>query len=167
MEFSTTQLNINKLLASKIELYNQNKLDFRDVIKFANEDQQFHITVKNGLHTKHIDKLLEIVKNYNLIGVELGEISSFDLDGYGVLFLKIKSEDLSSLNEEISKNIYHTQIFFNYYPHLTLAYLKNKTCNKYINDDIFKGIKINFKNLTFNTYDNKQFVLPFGNNKEK
>ena len=86
-----------------------------------------HVTILYGLEpdiTVPPIKELLYKEQKDLIGITLGKISIFDNEKYDVLKIDVHSKDLSKLNKAFSKEFPYENDYPDYYPHLTLAYLR-------------------------------------------
>lgn len=101
-----------------------------------------HITLLYGFHKEikvaQIEKIID--KFHANFSVSLKNLSLFKNDRYEVLKFDAVEDTLNQMNRELSK-LSHTTDFPIYRPHLTLAYLKPKTGQKYVNK--FKGLNFN------------------------
>ena len=106
-------------------------------------EREPHVTLLFGLHP---EVTLEQVKG-SLAGYEFDKplkaynVSCFSNDKYDVLKFDIEGEHLAEMNKALKKFPY-TSNFPDYHPHSTIAYLKPRTGQKYI--DMFKGLEIQF-----------------------
>jgi 2'-5' RNA ligase len=91
-----------------------------------------HATVLFGFHEEvkdeDIEKEIDKVKTPK---IEFKEISSFTNEKFDVLKFDVDSEDMHKMNAKFKK-FPHTNSFPDYHPHVTIAYLKPKTAEKYI-----------------------------------
>lgn len=97
-----------------------------------------HVTLLYGLHDADInpDKVFEFIEPTPIGSIKLRNISMFDNENtpYQVLKFDAENENLHKLNKLLTENFPYTSDFPDYHPHMTLAYLKNGTAEKYIND---------------------------------
>ncbi len=91
-----------------------------------------HATVLFGFHAdvedEDIEKEIDKVKTPK-IGFK--GISAFSNEKFDVLKFDVDSEDMHKMNAKFKK-FPHTNNFPDYHPHVTIAYLKPKTADKYI-----------------------------------
>lgn len=102
-----------------------------------------HITVQNGIISESAEDIEKILFASEPIGIKLGGISIFRNPDrpYDVLKIDVVSSSLHSLNSEIRQSLDVNDPFGPYNPHLTLAYLKRGTGDRYVGDDSFVGIE--------------------------
>ena len=123
---ASTQINVPK---SQYIRRLHDKLDPDDVIEL--EDQP-HITVLYGLHDDvSAEQVAGLVKQRGPIMYQFGELSIFRNENFDVLKLSVESQDLHDLNAHLSI-LPHTNSYPDYCPHLTIAYMKPGTADKYI-----------------------------------
>lgn len=156
-DFSSTQINFPDDLANKIKKWCQKNISDSDVYtegKKYGRENEIHITVKYGLHTKKVDDIIDIVKNFGKVNIQLGKISRFipkDKD-YEVVKIDIESEEIHKLNKIISK-LPNTDEHPVYRPHCTLAYVKKGTNHDLSGLDDFVGIGFVAREVEFSSSD--------------
>lgn len=121
-----------------------------------------HITVLYGLDTTNEAQVRGLVQEAKPIEVELGEVSQFDTnEKYDVLKVDVVSDQLSELNAKLDKVLATPgKTFDEYQPHVTIAYVKKGSGQKYVGDTRFKGQKITLNNLTFSSKDGRRVNIP-------
>lgn len=124
----------------------QKQIDPDDLTEDGLETEP-HISLLYGIHdggnhkklsSSEISKLLNISKEALNDDIILTKISMFDNKDYDVLKFDVKSSLLGDINKKLAK-FPHTNSFPDYVPHVTIAYLKKGTGEKYIQK--FKDIK--------------------------
>jgi len=131
-------------------------------LDFGGIQEDPHVTVLFGYHddVKPGDVMMaaeDIVPGD--IELELNTLSVFENDEYDVLKFEVVSKELTDLNSKMKSKFNHTNTHTGYNPHVTLAYVKKGTGQKYekVFQESFKamGEKFNFnykkgtKNLTW------------------
>lgn len=111
-----------------------------------------HVTIMYGLspiEENRVKKLLSKVPTK--IMAELGKISKFENAdcAYDVLKIEVKSPHLAKIHEMIKGNFENNYKWPEYNPHVTLAYVKKGTCNEYVGNKMFEGMKFAFENFTY------------------
>lgn len=153
-EFSTTHVlipnNIAKLILnwSNINVPEHDLYYDPDDGSLGREDE-IHVTVKYGLHTNNPDEIKKIVSGFGPVTLKLGKMHLFKSSHNDVLVIKIESSDLKELNALISDNLEYTDSHPVYIPHLTIAYLKKGTGDKFSNSDRFEGDEAEIKEIEF------------------
>ncbi len=103
----------------------------KDESGFGKETEP-HTTILYGIHAdvpdEDVEKLIEKIKTPK---IKLEKVSSFKNEKFDVLKYDVESADLHKLNKEF-KTLPHTSTFPEYHPHITIAYLKKGTADKYI-----------------------------------
>jgi 2'-5' RNA ligase len=92
-----------------------------------------HCTLLFGLHDNELDTntVIKIATNFEYPSVVAHNVSMFQNEKYDVLKFDIKGDGLHSANKELRK-FPHTNSFPDYHPHMTIAYLKPNTGQKYV-----------------------------------
>jgi len=101
-----------------------------------------HITILYGIH-KDVDdySVKELFKNLGKsnFDIKINGIDCFFNKDYDVLKFNIDSKKLHELNR-LAKSLPNTNEYPEYKPHMTIAYLKKGTGQKYINENFNIGI---------------------------
>jgi 2'-5' RNA ligase len=126
--------------------------------KYGIEDEH-HVTVKYGLHTKNEEDVIDTIGGEKGGEVKLSKTSMFENDDYDVLKVTVVSKDLKRLHDIISENLECTDTHPEYIPHLTLAYLKTGKGKDYINDDFLEGTKFEFDEVMFEDSEDKKTII--------
>jgi 2'-5' RNA ligase len=112
----------------------QSEIDDDDVYTedgFGREDS-YHITLLYGIHSDVEDSDIEkTVKNFTNPEITLNKLSSFNNPSYDVLKFEVTNKELNKMNE-ILKEFPYTSDYDDYKAHVTVAYLKPGTAEKYI-----------------------------------
>lgn len=97
-----------------------------------------HVSILYGLISeKIIDKeIFEIIEKVNSqdIKIEISGINIFENGTFDVVKMEVHSDYLLSLNKEFKK-LPHVSQFYDYNPHITMAYLLPGCGRKYINNE--------------------------------
>jgi 2'-5' RNA ligase len=126
--------NWQKVLSriSKEDLYEEEGVD-----TYGLEDEP-HVTVIYGLHEEVKDeKLIKFVKEFcksTPIEIEVTKMGVFKNSKFDVIKFDVESSILKSLNKKLSENFPYTSKFPNFEPHITIAYLKKGTSEKYLKE---------------------------------
>lgn len=108
-----------------------NKSDLYTEDGFGLEDEP-HVTLLYGFHEEVVPKQIEgIVRKYTFAPTRLNNVSLFKNESYEVLKFKAKSPNLYKCNKALKK-FNHTSSYPTYNPHMTIAYLKPGTGDKYV-----------------------------------
>jgi 2'-5' RNA ligase len=111
-----------------------------------------HVTVMYGLSPIEETRVKNLLNKVpKKIVAELGKISKFEnVDTpYDVLKIEVRSPHLSKIHEMIRKNFENNYKWPEYNPHVTLAYVKKGTCNEYVGNKTFEGMKLMFESFTY------------------
>lgn len=133
----------------------QDEINEDDLLEDGFENNP-HVTLLYGLHEEVTDKeVFKIIDEFEIPELEVYNVSAFTSDKQDVLKFDIrqymeddyskKDDVLYKINKSLTKLPYTTD-FPDYHPHVTIAYLKPGTSNKYIKQ---------FKDLTYKVMPQK------------
>jgi 2'-5' RNA ligase len=161
IELSSTQINLPESLADRV-LAMAKKIDESDLHEYGREDEP-HVTVKYGLHTKDHKDVMHVITGMPKIKIQLGKTSLFKCDKYDVVKIDVLKPQsggdvLREMNRKISDSLDCTDTHPEYVPHVTLAYVKSGLGHKYagmgdVEDEEFEANSLIFspKNDTRST----------------
>ena len=110
-------------------------------------ERYLHITCRYGLVLDGSEVLEPIVDALEPIQANITGLNAFQSEQHDVLYLAIESEGLLALNEQLQALTGKPSDYDEYTPHITLAYLKPNTAQKYIDEMSFE-----IKNLILDTF---------------
>jgi 2'-5' RNA ligase len=129
-----------------------NECVYEEVGENYGKEANPHVTVMYGLSPIEENRVKELLNKVpKKIVAELGKISKFsNADApYDVLKIEVKSPHLSKIHEMIRKNFDNNYKWPQYNPHVTLAYVKKGTCNEYVGNKTFEGMKVMFETFMY------------------
>jgi len=132
---------------------------YEEAGKHYGKENNPHVTVMYGLSPVEEGRVKELLtKVPKKIVAELGQISKFEnADApYDVLKIEVKSPHLNKIHEMIRKNFDNNYQWPQYNPHVTLAYVKKGTCNEYVGNKTFEGMKVMFETFMYSNGDRDQ-----------
>lgn len=162
-EFSSTQVNLPEAVAEPVRRAAAQIPD-EDLSHDGREDNP-HVTVKYGLHDDQADRVRAVLADEPPIKVKLGEVTKFPEKndrGFEVVKFDVDSPDLHRLNKKIADAVPHTDTFPTYEPHVTLAYVKPGTADKYVGKHPLTGTEIELDRIVFSGKDRTQLEIPLG-----
>ena len=150
--FSSTQIDFDdndrkKILSWSRKNIPHSKLVFNDHAE--GRETNTHVTVLYGLHTITPEPVQKVVKKIKPFHIKLGKISKFEGVDYDVIKVDVVSSDLFKANKELAK-LPHTSKY-KYSPHCTIAYVKKGSCDHLLGQEMFKGLVIPVKEITFSS----------------
>lgn len=125
--------------------------------------EQPHVTVLYGLHTKNPEEVFSQIKRSGAVRpatMHLGKIDLFRHRDQDVLKINVESSDLHHLNGVVKK-LPNSYSFPSYEPHVTVAYLKPGTGEKYLGlKNPLEGREATLGGLVFSTPERKYHYIP-------
>ena len=157
-DFASTQVNItDPSIIDHIWLLQQ-AVDQDDILKL---EEQSHITIRYGLLPSVTAEQVEwIISQHWRIKVKLGSLSLFQNDKQDVLKVEVESKDLEDINRHLGI-VPNTQTFRDYRPHLTVAYLKPGTGQKYVGTSGLEGTELIFESMVFSNVERRHTEITF------
>ena len=129
-----------------------NECVYEEVGENYGKEANPHVTVMYGLSPIEETRVKELLNKVpKKIVAELGKISKFsNADApYDVLKIEVKSPHLNKIHEMIRNNFENNYKWSEYNPHVTLAYVKKGTCNEYVGNKTFEGMKVMFETFMY------------------
>ena len=129
-----------------------NECVYEEVGENYGKEANPHVTVMYGLSPIEETRVKELLNKVpKKIVAELGKISKFSNADtpYDVLKIEVKSPHLNKIHEMIRKNFENNYKWSEYNPHVTLAYVKKGTCNEYVGNKTFEGMKVMFETFMY------------------
>jgi HK97 family phage portal protein len=166
-DYSSTQLNLPDILSKELVQWTREHIDPDDLGSEGIETQP-HITVKYGLMPNvSPSDVARVVKNQAPAAMTFGPNYVFAgaNEGGGVpLYVSIASEDLHRLNGVIKRGLANVETHSNYEPHVTLAYIKPESVQKYVGQrSPLYGMHITLGDLTYSGNDGRAVSIPLSN----
>lgn len=128
-EYASTQFNLPEDVAAKVRTIGE-RIAEEDVLPNGREATP-HITIKYGLDAENAAAVEAALKDVAAFDVVIGPVGVFKNDDADVVKLMVMGSEIHRLNEIISKAVPHTDTHVWYDPHVTLAYCKPGTGEKY------------------------------------
>jgi N12 class adenine-specific DNA methylase/murein DD-endopeptidase MepM/ murein hydrolase activator NlpD/2'-5' RNA ligase len=160
-EFSSTQLDLPKRLAERVQAYGRNAIADDDLADDGRESSP-HVTVKYGLTTGNAEDVRKIVEKHGPITVKLGRTSVFpaaETGGkYDVVKVDVDSPELRTLNAELAK-LPNEDRHPEYTPHVTLAYVRPGAGKNYAGMKDLEGESVTIDELTFSSKSGERVTI--------
>ncbi len=160
---ASTQINLPDEIGSKVIEFG-NSIPEEDIYSekgYGREDEP-HVTVLYGLTTDSADQAQKALANFGPIKFKLGETSIFKNDDYDVLKVDVISPDLRKANKALRDKVPFENDFPDYKPHVTIAYLKKGTGEKYAGQDPFKGLESTSSEVLYSGKDRTKTPIDLG-----
>jgi len=149
-KYSSTQVNLDPGWQDRIKRFAGATIAPEDLAGKGMEVEP-HITVRWGLHTEDAGIVRKAIGTEAPIRVTFGKTGIFppseSSDGNEVVYLEVNSPDLEALNAKLGK-LPSTETH-EYKPHVTLAYVKPGTGQKYAGKIDFEGMTTRIGTVTF------------------
>lgn len=124
-----------------------------------------HITVKYGIKSDDIDELRKVLAGVSPIRAKLGSVSLFKNPEHDVLKIDVDSRDLHKVHQLINEHFENEDIWPEYKPHATIAYLKPGAGRKYLNLNQLAGDEVVFNHIIFRDRKGKTHRVQLGQEK--
>lgn len=163
-DYSSTQINLPDFLARDVIRWGRREIAEQDILHDPNDDKfgrelEPHVTLLYGIHTEKPILVRKLLKEQRPFEIELGKVSVFENDIFDVVKIEIKSPDLVKLNRLLSDSLYTTQLYPNYHPHITIAYVHPGIARKYDNDKYFQGKTFLAKDVIFSGWSGEKTTI--------
>jgi hypothetical protein len=123
-----------------------------------------HITLLYGIHSDEVkdDDVLSILEQFKdkLKFIKLTKVTKFDNPKYEVLKFDVDANILHDINAKLCEELPFTSDYPDYHPHLTIAYVKPKMAQKYI--EKFEGMKFELAptKFVYSKPDGEKIIRP-------
>ncbi len=126
-----------------------------------------HCSILFGFHGDLSSELKSLLSNWKPLKIKLKEISRFSNDKRDVIKVGVESEDIKELHKFLMEH-YEDKIttdFPKWCGHITLAYVKPKTCKELDGNKTFKRQEYEFSELVYSTPGiHKKVKIPLNEN---
>lgn len=163
-DYSSVQIDLDKSISQEIVSWGKNNIDNDDVFNESDgskgRENEIHITVKYGLHTKNLQEIKDAIDGFGKFSITLDKVSKFSKSDkeYDVIKIDIISEKLHKLHSLLNK-LENSDEHKIYKPHLTISYVKKGKCNNLSGNTNFCGKTIQVKTLTFSSSDGSKHEI--------
>lgn len=163
-DYSSTQVNLPEPLARDVIRWGRREIPEKDILHDPNDktfgrELEPHVTVLYGIHTEKPVLIRKLLKDQQQFEIELGKISVFENDTFDVVKIEVKSADLVRLNRMFNEHLYTTQIYPEYKPHVTVAYLHPGCGGKYDGDKYFQGKIFMATDVVFSAWSGEKTTI--------
>lgn len=151
-EYATTQLNLADAVgggevAIAALLMLQRKLDPADVIEL---EDVLHVTIKYGLQTSDPEEARRPLRSIGRVNIKLGSLNVFRSEEHDVLYCEVGGDDIRYLNFIVAGAVPNADPYpAEYNPHVTLAYLRPGTADKYLGKSGAEESVLEFESASF------------------
>lgn len=155
-DYSAVLCTIPPSIAKFLEAWGVENIPDEDVYteeggRSYGRENDFHVTVKYGLHDGKEDKVVDVLKHQKPFDIELGKISLFNThEKYDVVKVEVFSDTLHVIHNKLGK-LPNSDEYPEYKPHATIAYVKKGSCDKFNGLKDFQDIKFGVDSLIFSS----------------
>ena len=155
-DYSSLQIDLPQEVSSRIiqwgkaHIPEENLYDTEEK-KFGREND-IHVTLLYGIIDKKPKRVQELLSEVAPFEVRLGLVSFFkDHKDRDVVKIDVESSDLLKLHYDIRKGIDNKNDYPTYNPHVTVAYVKKRSCDDLIGDDFMLNKKFTVNTVVFSS----------------
>jgi len=157
-KYASTQFNM-PVWVTRLCAEIASQIDREDVEEIEHDS---HITLKYGITHNDPMAIAEAVKDFDDLQLEFAGLSLFENDNDVLKVDIVLSNELRRLYDAIadtgSDDLYNGE----YNPHLTIAYLKKGTGQKYLDSNLLNGQRVTVDSVAFSTTDRTIVNIPLG-----
>lgn len=141
-EFSSVHIDVPIDLSDEIIEWGKKQISDNSLFKdlknsFWGREDELHVTILYGIHSKDHQPTFQLLENEKPIHVRLQNVHIFREKLFDVVTISVDSYDLERLNAKLKGNVRYSNRHKLYIPHITIAY-------------VHKGEAENLKDATFN-----------------
>lgn len=122
-----------------------------------------HCTILYSILDNSPEQIQKVLTGEPSFELELGRLSLFESDLYSVFKIDVKSKGLDRLYRVASNCIPHRTPYFDFSPHITIAFMKKYAADRLLNScdkKKFEGKKFKAEELCFNSPDyNRKTII--------
>lgn len=160
-EYSSTQVQMPPEVAKRVAAFAEKIPDADLAPKGRQPANDIHATLAFGGHGDDPEEVRQLIEHNPPFTATLGKTMAFPAGEDGVpLVFAATSPDMERINGELREGLPHTDTHDTYQIHVTAAYLKPGTEDKYTDDDSLEGTKVTFDSVTFSGKDGTKTVIP-------
>ena len=166
-DFSSTQVDLPKDLAQKVVEWGVKNIPneelYDDESKRYGRELESHVTVLYGIDTNDGEAVEKFLSAEKPVHVKFGKTTHFTDEKnhlYDVVIVQCESDDLTALNKKLADKFGNEGARRDYKPHVTIAYVKEGTGEKYDGETILDG-EVTIDSVIFSPLegDKKQIEL--------
>jgi 2'-5' RNA ligase len=107
------------------------KIDPDDVDQDDGLETDPHVTVLYGMIDEDLDAVQDVLKSAGKVPCKITGVDVFEKDDKDVLVLRVESDKLTELHDELLAVTDAHQTFSEYKPHITIGYLNKGAAGRY------------------------------------
>lgn len=163
---ASTQINLPPDAAVKVVEASMRVAE-EDLGADGREDEP-HITIKYGVKDD-VALLSQVIGSQQPFNVSLGKTHVFEAGeisaGQSPIVVEAHAPELKALHDAVNEAMSTHKDDFDYNPHVTLAYVKPATAQKYDKLDWAEGVSFPVNGIVLSTKSGARITVPFGNPK--
>jgi 2'-5' RNA ligase len=163
--FSSTQIKIPTILASSINYWVSKQIPGKYICfdPKTPSKKDLHITVLHGIRTECKNKVAFAFRSEKQFELTIDEMDLFtDNLNFDVLVLKVVGDDLYKLYYRLANRLKFIDIYSEFKPHITIAYLQKNTGTEFLKNKSFAKNKIKVEEILFSSKNGEKFPIKLG-----
>lgn len=170
-QFSSTQINLPRDLADRAVRWGEYNVKETDLFVESDEEPpskrgrelNSHITVLYGINEKDPRRVLSLFRNVKPFVIDLGRVSLFKMNkDFDVIKVEAFSPRLQELNALVRRNVSTEQLYPDYKPHVTIAFVKKDTCDHLDGHVAFTNQRFVAREVQFSNVAGENAVIYLG-----
>lgn len=166
-DYSTLRFEITGQLRKEIIGWGHDYINETDVYSsilhpHVGREDKTHCTVLHSITDTAPEQAQKVLAGEPSFTVELGEISIFENEVFDVVKINVIGDALHRLYRVATNSFSHNKAYFEFNPHLTIAFMKKHKGKKLlekINKKKFLGKRFEVEELCFNKYRINETII--------
>lgn len=172
-DYSSTHVCLPKHIASKVIEWGKKNIPdehvYSDETGRYGREKDSHVTVKYGLLTNDAAAVKKLFAEHKPVRVKFGKTRFFSPPNglHDVVVIDVSSEDLHALNKAVEAAFESDDLYPNYEPHATVAYVLPGHGKHYQGQDVLGDVELILNEVIFAPKEGEDVVCPLGPEQEK
>jgi len=162
-DFSSVHIDVPMDLSGEIIEWGKTQIPDNSLFKdlknsFWGREDELHVTILYGIHSKDHQPTLQLLENEKSIHVRLQNLHIFKEKWFDVVTISVDSYDLERLNAKLKGNVRYSNRHKIYIPHITIAYVNKGEADR-LQDVTFSKTKFIVDVAVFSSKDGSRTSL--------